>query len=122
MYKPTGYTDISPYLIVDDAQATLNFIRDAFSGEQLRVHLQDNGDIMHAEARIGDSVVMIGQMPGGADAHIHLYVSDVEAVFDMAIKAGGELVQKLEVKHDGDRRGGVRDKNGTTWWISRQES
>lgn len=122
MYKPTGYTDISPYLIVDDAQATLNFIRDAFSGEQLRVHLQDNGEIMHAESRIGDSVVMIGQMPGGADAHIHLYVSDVEAVFDRAINAGGELVQKLEVKDDGDRRGGVRDKNGTTWWISRQES
>lgn len=122
MYKPTGYTDISPYLIVDDAQATLNFIRDAFSGKQLRVHLRDNGEIMHAEARIGDSVVMIGQMAGGADAHIHLYVFDVEAVFDRAISAGGELVQKLEVKDDGDRRGGVRDKNGTTWWISRQES
>ena len=122
MYKPTGYTDISPYLIVDDTQATLNFIRDAFAGEQLRVHLQDNGEIMHAEARIGDSVVMIGQMPGGPGAHIHLYVSDVEAVFDRAINADGELVQKLEVKVDGDRRGGVRDKNGTTWWISRQES
>ncbi|MGJ8533015.1 MAG: VOC family protein [Alphaproteobacteria bacterium] len=122
MYKPTGYTDISPYLIVDDAQATLNFIRDAFSGEQLRVHLRDNGEIMHAEARIGDSVVMIGQMAGGADAHIHLYVSDVEAVFDRAISAGGELVQRLEVKDDGDRRGAVRDTNGTTWWVSRQES
>lgn len=122
MYKPDGYTDISPYLIVDDAQATLNFIRDAFAGEQLRVHFRDTGEIMHAEARIGDSVIMIGQMAGGSDAHIHLYVSDPEAVIDRAISAGGQIVQKLEVKDDGDRRGGVRDQNGTVWWVSRQES
>lgn len=122
MYKPVGYTDLSPYLIVEDAQSLLNFIRDAFSGEQLRVHLKDNGDIMHAESRIGDSVIMIGQMPGGSGAHIHLYVPDPKPVFDRAVACGAEIVQNLVRKGDGDRRGGVRDPSGTTWWIAQQET
>ena len=121
MYKPESYPDMSPYLVVDDAQATLDFVEQVFRAEPLRIFRSENGSIMHAEARIGDSVIMIGQNSGGPDALVHVYVSDVEDVFHRAKEAGVAIVQDLMLKDDGDRRGGVRDKNGTTWWIARQE-
>ncbi|UXX84481.1 VOC family protein [Roseovarius pelagicus] len=117
-HKPEGYPDVSAYLIVDDAEAALAFMVAAFDAEHLRVMRRNTGEIMHAEAQIGDSVVMVGQMPGGPNAHMHLYLSDPQAAFDRAIAAGAEAVQELEVKDDGERRGGVRDTNGTTWWIA----
>ncbi len=121
MYKPENYPDMSPYLVVDDAQATLDFLRQAFGSEPLRIFRTDAGNILHAEARVGDGVVMIGESPGGPDAHIHVYIEDVEAAFERARAAGGTIVQDLVLKDDGDRRGGIRDVNGTTWWIARQE-
>ena len=120
MYKPEGYPDVSAYLIVEDAEATLAFLEAVFSAPRLRVHRRDDGSIMHAEARVGDSVVMVGQMPGGPSAHVHVYVDDVDAHFARAEAAGGEVVAPPETKPDGDRRGGVRDPNGITWWLAQQ--
>jgi uncharacterized glyoxalase superfamily protein PhnB len=117
-YKPAGSPTVSPYLVVEDAQAALDFIEAVFGVEPPQVFRRDDGSIMHAEARIEDSVVMIGQMPGGPDAHVHVYVHDADAVFQRAIDAGGTVVQPVELKPEGDRRGGVRDSNGTTWWLS----
>ncbi|WP_118133179.1 VOC family protein [Oceanicella sp. SM1341] len=122
MYKPHGYPDLSAYLVVADAQATLDFAARAFGAELLRCFRDEEGVIRHAELRIGDSVVMLGQMPGGPEAHLHLYVADPDAVQARALAAGVAEVAPQELKPDGDRRGGVRDANGTTWWIARQEA
>jgi len=116
-YKPDGYTSVAPYLIVDDVTGTLAFLRAVFGCEPLRVIRGGDDAIVHAEARIDDTVVMLGQMPGGPDAHVHVYVEDVDAVFERASAAGGTRVQDIEDKGDGDRRGGVRDANGTTTQI-----
>ncbi|MGK7654160.1 VOC family protein [Roseovarius sp. B08] len=119
MHKPQGYPDVSAYLIVRDAAAVLDFCAAAFNADRLRVIEREGGDgIMHAECRIGDSVVMMGEMPDGPDAHLHLYLADAEAAFDRALAA---IVQPMQSKGDGDLRGGVRDASGTTWWIARQE-
>lgn len=117
-YKPEGSPSVSPYLVVDDAQAALDFIEAVFGVEPPRVFRRDDGSIMHAEARIDDSVVMIGQMPGGPDAHVHVYVPDADAVFARAVEAGGDVVQPVDTREEGTRRGGVRDPTGTVWWFS----
>ena len=119
-YKPDSYSDVSPYLIVADIDATLRFIEAAFGATQLRYHRRDDGTPMHAEARIGDSVVMIGQQPNGPAAHVHVYVSDVREVYAAALAAGSTSVQEPRDQGDGDLRAGVTDTTGTTWWPSTQ--
>lgn len=120
MYKPAGHNSLSPYLIVDDARAALAFIRAVFGAEPIFVHRGDTGDIVHAEVKIDDTVLMIGQMPGGPDAHLHVYVPDVDGAFAKARAAGGAVVQEPTEKGDGDRRGGISDPTGTIWWLSTQ--
>lgn len=92
-YKPDGYTSASPYLIVRDAKKTLGFLKQVFGAQQLRVIFRESGNgIEHAEAQIDDSVIMMGETPESADAHVHVYVEDVEATFARAIEAGGSVV------------------------------
>ncbi|MGE3245343.1 MAG: VOC family protein [Beijerinckiaceae bacterium] len=117
-YKPDGYTSVAPYLVLADPQKTLDFLNAVFGCEPLRLYRRDDGSIMHAEVRIDDTVVMLGQQSGGPEAHLHVYVPDVDAVFDRAVEAGASLIAPLETKDDGDRRGGVRDPGGTAWWFA----
>ena len=119
-YKPDGYNSVSPYLLVSDARGTLAFLAEAFGAERLRLIEGEDGGIAHAEARIDDSVVMMGEMDGAPAANVHLYVADVDGAFAKALEAGGMVVQEVREQGDGDRRGGVKDPTGTTWWISTQ--
>lgn len=121
-YKPQGYNSASPYLVVSDAQKTLDFMKAVFGSEPLRLHRRGDGGIMHVEAMVDDTIIMIGEMPGGPRANIHVYVDDVDAVFKRAIEAGGAELQPVQEKGDGDRRGGVDDGNGTVWWLATQVS
>jgi PhnB protein len=130
-FKPDGYTSVAPYLVVDDAQKSLDFLRAVFGCAPLRTTRRGDGSIMHSEVRIDDTVVMIGQMLGGSDSNvptsntpnsnIHVYVEDPDAVFQKALDAGAEVVQAMEYKGEGDRRGGVRDPNGTVWWFATEK-
>ena len=63
-YKPDGYTSVSPYLIVDGASATIDFLRRVFAADEIRRFADPAGKVMHAEVRIDDTVVMIAD---GAD-------------------------------------------------------
>lgn len=122
-YKPAGYTDVSPYLIVDGAARTIEFLVQAFGAERLRHYADQAGGVMHAEVRLGDTVVMLtdgGEGYPPLPAHVHVYVPDVDAAYRRALDAGAEAVQAPEQRDDPDRRGGVRDPGGTTWWISTQ--
>ena len=121
-WKPESYTSVSPYLMVRNAEATLKFLEAVFGATRLRVHLREDGPgIAHAEARIDDSVIMMGEVPEAGEAHVHVYVGDVEVAFARALAAGGTEVQPLRRSGDGDYRGGVADGNGAVWWISTQE-
>ncbi len=117
-YKPAGHTSVAPYLIVSDAEALLGFIRTVFGAAPIFLHRRDDGAITHAEVRIDDTIVMCGQAEGAAAAHVHVYLPDVDAAFARALDAGGREVQPVAVQEDGDRRGGVIDPTGTTWWLS----
>ena len=120
-YKPDGYTTVAPYLIVSGAAGTIEFLKQVFGAEELRRFAADGGGIMHAEVRIDDTVLMIAD---GADgwppipAHVHVYVPDVDDTWRRALAAGAESVQEPVKKDDEDKRGGVKDAGGTTWWIA----
>lgn len=118
MYKPDGHNAVSPYLIVADADRALAFVKSAFGVDPIFVTRGDDGRIRHTEVRIDDTVVMLGEMPGGPESHVHVYVAEPEAVFARALAAGGTVVQELMQKGDGDRRGGIKDPTGTTWWLA----
>ena len=120
-YKPDGYPSISPYLIVRDAEKTLRFLETVFGATRLRVISRQDGSIEHAEARIDDSVVMMGEMPNGPDTNVHIYVEEVDTTFARAKEAGGTVVQEPVNKGDGDYRGGIADGNGAVWWIAQQD-
>lgn len=120
-YKPAGYTSVAPYLIVSDARATIHFLRVAFDASLIQTIEAPDGRIRHAEVRIDDTVVMVADAAPGwppVQAHVHIYLPDVDASFLRAISAGGTPVQEPEQKGDPDRRGGVSDPGGTTWWIA----
>lgn len=124
-WKPEGHSDVAPYLIVRSVDEVLKFLRATFGAETLRRFDREDGSAAHAEARIGDSVVMMGEAGGDwqpVQAHIHVYAADVDAAIERARSAGGEVVQE-PVRKDGDsdRRGGVRGPAGNTWWIGTQQ-
>jgi uncharacterized glyoxalase superfamily protein PhnB len=124
-WKPAGYSTVSPYLIVDGAAATIDFLIQALDAQRLREFPAPDGKLMHAEVRVGDSVVMIADAAEGwpaIGAHVHVYVEDVKATYRRALEAGAESVQEPIRKDDEDRRGGVKDAGGTTWWISTTEA
>ncbi len=120
-YKPADYSTVSPYLIVEGAAATIDFLKRVFGALELRRFPDAAGKLMHAEVRIGDTVVMIADGGGGwpsFPSHVHVYVTDVDATYRRAIEAGATPVQEPVKKEDADKRGGVKDAGGTTWWIA----
>lgn len=120
-HKPEGYSTVSPYLVVNGADATIAFLVEVFSAVELRRFPNDEGKLIHAEVRIDDSVVMIADGGDGwpsIPSHVHIYVSDVDATYQRAIAAGAISVQEPIEKDDEDKRGGVKDVGGTTWWIA----
>jgi len=119
-HKPKGYTSVSPYLVVDGANRTIEFLVRAFDAVELRRFGDANGKVRHAEVRIDDSVVMISDGAPGwppIPSHVHVYVPDVDAIYKRALAAGATSVQEPVKKDDEDKRGGVKDAGGTTWWI-----
>jgi PhnB protein len=119
-YKPDGYTTVSPYLIVDGASATIDFLRRVFEAVEIRRFADPAGRVMHAEVRIDDTVVMIADGADGwppVPSHVHVYVRDVDATYRRALEAGATSVQEPVKKQDPDKRGGIKDSGGTTWWI-----
>jgi len=122
-YKPTAYPSVSAYLVSNNAQQVIDFLRQTFDAKEARRFDKPDGSIMHAEVRIDDSVVMIADSGGAFPAvpmGLHVYVPDVDATYHRALTAGGISVQEPTQKNDPDRRGGVQDPAGNTWWIATQ--
>lgn len=120
-YKPQGYSTVSPYLLVAGASDTINFLRRVFGAVELRRFPDANGKVVHAEVRIDDTVIMIGdgnERWPPVQSHVHVYVRDVDATYKLALEAGATPVQTPVKKEDQDKRGGVKDSGGTTWWIA----
>ncbi len=124
LHKPADYSTVSPYLIVDGADASIDFLKRVFDASELRRIADDSGRVRHAEVRIDDTVIMLADpvLPDwpAIAANVHVYVRDVDATYRKALLAGAASVQAPVKKDDADKRGGVKDAGGTTWWISTQ--
>ncbi|CAN5595335.1 VOC family protein [soil metagenome] len=123
-FKPEGYNSVSPYFVVNGAQKLIDLLKEIFDAKVLRKYDLPDGTIMHAEVRVDDSVIMMGdsseQYPPNS-LLVHVYVSDVDSIFEKAIAAGCEpLEQPKEREGDPDRRGMFKDFSGNIWSIGTQ--
>jgi uncharacterized glyoxalase superfamily protein PhnB len=123
-WKPSGYSSASPYLVVAGAQKIIDFAKATFGAVELRRYDLPDGSIMHAEIRIDDTVVMLGD--GGPNfppfaSLVQVYVEDVDNVFERALAAGATVVESPRTREgDPDKRGSVKDPCGNTWAIATQ--
>ena len=120
-YKPQNYNTVSPYLVVDGASRTIEFLVHVFDAVELRRFSDPTGKLAHAEVRIDDTVLMLADGAEGwppIPSYVHVYVRDVDATYQRAMEMGATSVQEPVKKDDEDKRGGVKDAGGTTWWIA----
>lgn len=117
---PDGYRTVTPYLIVQEAAALIEFLKRAFEAVEIRRTLHPEGRIMNAEVRIGDSVVMVGEATSEFQpmpSSIYLYVEHTDAAYERALQAGGISIMEPADQFYGDRNAGVKDPTGNHWWI-----
>ncbi len=123
---PEGHHSIAPYLVTKGAEKAIEFYKKAFGAQELYRMPGPDGKILHAEVRIGDSIVMLSDdFPemktsspsalGGTPVRIMLYTEDVDAVFQRAVAAGAKAEMPPQDMFWGDRYGKVVDPFGHRW-------
>jgi PhnB protein len=128
-HTPAGYHTATPYLIVKGAAKALDFYKKGFGAEEIMRFTMPDGQIGHAEIKIGDSPIMLAdenkemgvESPstiGGSPVAIMLYVPDVDAFAKRAVAAGGKLTRPIEDKFYGDRAGSLTDPFGHHWHVA----
>lgn len=118
---PDGYHTVTPYLLVKGVASLIDFLKQAFDAIEIHRTALPNGAVMHAEMQIGDSRVMMGEVPqdhGPMPAMLYLYVPDVDALHAKALRAGATLLNAPIDMFYGDRAGAVKDPTGNSWWIA----
>lgn len=126
---PEGFHSITPYLSIQGAADALEFYKRAFNATELFRLAAPGGVIGHAEILIGDSHIMLSdqceespipnpQLLGGSSVGLHIYVENVDVIFDQAIDAGAKVVKSVEDQFYGDRTGTLKDPFGHIWFIA----
>lgn len=126
---PAGYHSVTPYLVMRDAARAIEFYKQAFGATELFRFDAPDGKIGHAELRIGDSVIMLAdetpdmghrgpQALGGSAVSLMVYLEDVDAQFDRAVKAGAKVLRPVADQFYGDRSGTLTDPFGHVWTLS----
>ena len=126
---PEGYHSVTPALIVKDAKKALAVYKDAFGAQEVAVFAGPDGKVMHAEFKIGNSILMLGEespsMPehksaetlGGSPVSLNIYLADADAAFKKATAAGAKAVKQPEDAFWGDRYAVVKDPFGYAWGV-----
>lgn len=126
---PKGYYAVTPSIVVRGAAEAIEFYKKAFGAKELNRMTEPSGKVMHAEIRIGDSIVMLGdeypQMGAvsplglnGRAASLMIYTRDADALFNQALAAGAKVAMPLTDMFWGDRYGRVVDPYGHDWQIA----
>lgn len=118
---PEGYPTVTPYLMVQDAAKFIAFMSTVFAAKTSEQLMRPDGKIGHTELRVGDSLIMLSEASESHPATpvmLHVYVEDVDAAFERAVRAGGTVVAKPTNQFYGDRSGGVKEPSGNTIWIA----
>ena len=125
---PEGYHSVTPYLVIKNAAAAIEFYKKAFGAVELFRMPAPGSKIRHAEIKIGDSPVMLAdEYPdmgfkgpesfGGTPVSLMIYVDDVDKIYPQAIAAGGKELRPLQNQFYGDRSGTLIDPFGHVWTI-----
>ncbi len=127
---PDGFHSITPYLVVKNAVAAIDFYKRAFGATELACSMDErNNRVMNAKIRIGDSIIMLNdEYPefgsfGPSESNkppisIHLYVEDVDTFFNRAVEAGADVTMPVSDAFWGDRFGQLKDPFGHSWSIA----
>ena len=127
---PEGYHTLTPQIVVRDAARAIEFYKSAFGAELLNAAPDGpGGKITHASMKIGDSILMLTdefpewgclgpQSIGGSPVTLHIYVEDVDALFDRAVAAGAKVTMPLQDQFWGDRYGQLADPFGHRWSLA----
>ncbi|ALA58400.1 VOC family protein [Nitrospira moscoviensis] len=118
---PAGYHTVTPHLITADASRVIEFLQQVFGAIEHYRLSGPQGRILHAEVRIGDSLIMVAEatdeqppLPGS----YALYVDNVDDAYRRALAAGARSLREPVDQFYGDRSGGVEDPAGNRWWIA----
>jgi PhnB protein len=117
---PEGYHTITPYVVAQGTAKLIDFIKQAFGAEEIERMAAPDGTVRHAELRLGDSILMLGEAQGQwkpMPVMLYLYVTDVDATFARAVRAGATSVKDVANQFYGDRNGTVKDAWGNLWSI-----
>ena len=118
---PDGCHAITPYLIVARVAKLIDFLKQTFDGQVTEKMEAPDGAIRHAEVKIGDSLVMMGEA-GGPNAPrpgtLYLYVTDVDAIYRRALEVGARSLSEPKDQFYGDRSCGIEDPSGNHWYIA----
>jgi uncharacterized glyoxalase superfamily protein PhnB len=120
-HRPEGLRTLTLYLHPRGAPQMIDFLKDAFGAEVAAQYATPEGVIHHATVRIGDSAIEMGEAHGAAQpmpAAVYLYVEDVDAVYERAVRAGGTSQLPPTDQPYGDRNAYVRDPFGNMWYIA----
>lgn len=131
---PKGFHSISPYMVLKDAAAAIEFYKKAFGAVEVsRLEIPGSGLIMHAQIQIGDSRLMlmdVMECPGGlaksplelegSPISLHLYVENVDEAFKKALAAGAQEIMPVQDMFWGDRYGRLKDPFGYEWSLATQ--
>ena len=118
---PEGYHTVTPLMSVKGAARLIDFMKKAFGATEIYRFPAPDGSVMHAEMKIGDSIVMLGEAMTGAShmtVSLYLYMQDVEAVYRAAVEAGGESLEGPTNQFWGDRVASIKDFAGNKWTIA----
>jgi PhnB protein len=126
---PDGFHTITPHLTVRDAKKAIEFYKNAFGAVEEGVMHTPDGKVMHATLRIGDSPIMLNDespewgnlsplSTSGSGFTVHLYLENVDGVFEKAVAAGATAKMPVMDMFWGDRYGQVKDPFGYTWSLA----
>jgi PhnB protein len=123
-FKPSGYNSVSPYFVINEAQKFVDLLKKLFNASEKRRYNLADGKIMHLELQIDDSIIMVGDASDKFPVYnhlMHIYVKDVDEVFERAMQLGCESIYSpKEREGDPNKRGAFKDFAGNTWTIATQ--
>ena len=126
---PDGFHNVTPYLYLRGAAGAIEFYKSVFGAAEIMRMPGPDGRIMHAEIKIGDSIVMLAdenpsmgimspQTIGGFSGGLHLYVEDADAVIRKAVESGAKQLHPIKNQFYGDRSGTLLDPFGHMWSVA----
>ncbi len=120
-YIPEGYHSVTPLISVKGASRLIDFMKKAFGATEIYSFPSPDGTIMHAEMKIGDSIIMVGEAMKGASTmpcSLYLYVQHVDSTYRNSVDAGGETIDGPNDMFWGDRVASIKDFAGNKWMMA----